>query len=35
MDTLDQYVAAADRYEHGVYRRVGSSGLKLPAVRSG
>src|ERR1700712_424177 len=35
MDTLDQYVAADDRYEHGIYRRVGNSGLKLPAVSLG
>jgi L-glyceraldehyde 3-phosphate reductase len=35
MDILEQYVAAADRYEHGNYRRVGTSGLKLPAVSLG
>ncbi|HEV7204130.1 MAG TPA: L-glyceraldehyde 3-phosphate reductase [Jatrophihabitans sp.] len=35
MDILDQYVPAADRYERGVYRRVGRSGLKLPAVSLG
>ncbi|MDT4922804.1 MAG: L-glyceraldehyde 3-phosphate reductase [Pseudonocardiales bacterium] len=35
MDILDQYVAASDRYERGSYRRVGTSGLKLPAVSLG
>ncbi len=26
------YVAAADRYDSMLYRRTGSSGLKLPAI---
>jgi L-glyceraldehyde 3-phosphate reductase len=35
MDTLDLYVAASDRYEKGTYRRVGRSGLALPAISLG
>jgi L-glyceraldehyde 3-phosphate reductase len=35
MDVLDQYVPAADRYEQMTYRRVGRSGLQLPAVSLG
>jgi L-glyceraldehyde 3-phosphate reductase len=35
MDILDLYVAAPDRYEKGSYRRVGRSGLALPAVSLG
>ncbi|MDT4901752.1 MAG: L-glyceraldehyde 3-phosphate reductase [Pseudonocardiales bacterium] len=35
MDDLSQYVAAVDRYDRGVYNRVGRSGLKLPAVSLG
>jgi L-glyceraldehyde 3-phosphate reductase len=35
MDTLDQYVPAADRYDQIRYRRVGRSGLQLPAVSLG
>lgn len=35
MDTLDAYVPAPDRYESMPYRRVGNSGLKLPAISLG
>jgi L-glyceraldehyde 3-phosphate reductase len=35
MDVLDQYVPAADRYEGMTYRRVGRSGLHLPAISLG
>ncbi|MDO8185385.1 L-glyceraldehyde 3-phosphate reductase [Conexibacter sp. JD483] len=36
MDTLDQYVAAPDRYETSMqYRRCGRSGLLLPAISLG
>ena len=35
IDILDQYVAAADRYERIPYRPVGRSGLRLPAVSLG
>jgi L-glyceraldehyde 3-phosphate reductase len=35
MDILDLYVADAQRYERGTYRRVGRSGLHLPAVSLG
>jgi L-glyceraldehyde 3-phosphate reductase len=35
VDILDQYAAAPDRYEHGAYRRVGRSGLQLPAISLG
>ena len=36
MDTLDQYVAAPDRYETTMqYRRCGRSGLLLPAISLG
>jgi L-glyceraldehyde 3-phosphate reductase len=35
MDTLEPFVAAADRYDHTPYRRVGRSGLQLPAVSLG
>ncbi len=35
MNTFDQYAAADDRYEQMPYRRVGRSGLKLPAVSLG
>jgi len=30
-----QYVPAPDRYERGVYRRVGRSGLQLPEISLG
>ncbi len=35
MSMLDQYVAAADRYDRMPYRQTGRSGLKLPAVSLG
>jgi len=35
MNTLDAYVPAPDRYESMPYRRVGNSGLKLPAISLG
>jgi L-glyceraldehyde 3-phosphate reductase len=35
MDTLDQYVADPVRYDRMPYRRVGRSGLKLPAISLG
>ncbi len=35
MDTFDQYVPSPDRYDHMPYRRVGRSGLKLPAISLG
>src|ERR1700759_595379 len=35
MDVLDQYVPAADRYDAMRYRRVGRSGLHLPAISLG
>ncbi len=35
INILDQYVAAPDRYEPMPYRRVGRSGLKLPAISLG
>jgi L-glyceraldehyde 3-phosphate reductase len=35
MNTLDQFVAADDRYAHTPYRRSGRSGLQLPAVSLG
>ncbi len=35
MDTLDQFVASAGRYDAMAYRRVGRSGLRLPAVSLG
>jgi L-glyceraldehyde 3-phosphate reductase len=35
MDVLDTYFAAGDRYEQAPYRRVGRSGLKLPAISLG
>jgi L-glyceraldehyde 3-phosphate reductase len=35
MDILDLYVADAQRYERGTYRRVGRSGLHLPAISLG
>jgi len=35
VDLLDQYVPAADRYDTMPYRRVGRSGLKLPAISLG
>jgi L-glyceraldehyde 3-phosphate reductase len=35
MDTLDPFVAAADRYSTMPYRRTGRSGLQLPAVSLG
>ncbi len=35
MDVLDQYVPAADRYDAMTYRRVGRSGLHLPAISLG
>jgi L-glyceraldehyde 3-phosphate reductase len=35
MDTLDPFVAADDRYRQTPYRRVGRSGLQLPAVSLG
>jgi L-glyceraldehyde 3-phosphate reductase len=35
MDILEEFVAADDRYAHTPYRRVGSSGLQLPAVSLG
>jgi L-glyceraldehyde 3-phosphate reductase len=35
MDTLSQYVPAQDRYDAAVYRRVGRSGLMLPAISLG
>jgi L-glyceraldehyde 3-phosphate reductase len=35
MAMLDQYVPAPDRYDHMHYRRVGRSGLHLPAVSLG
>jgi L-glyceraldehyde 3-phosphate reductase len=35
MSMLDQYVPAADRYDQMSYRRVGRSGLHLPAVSLG
>ena len=35
MDVLDTYLAADDRYEQAPYRRVGRSGLHLPAISLG
>jgi L-glyceraldehyde 3-phosphate reductase len=35
VDTLDPFVAAADRYSAMTYRRCGRSGLQLPAVSLG
>jgi L-glyceraldehyde 3-phosphate reductase len=35
MPMLDQYVPAADRYDRAKFRRVGRSGLHLPAVSLG
>ena len=35
MDTLDQYAAEPGRYDRMPYRRVGRSGLKLPAISLG
>jgi L-glyceraldehyde 3-phosphate reductase len=35
MDILEPFVAATDRYDHTPYRRVGRSGLQLPAVSLG
>jgi L-glyceraldehyde 3-phosphate reductase len=35
MDVLDQYVPAADRYDRATFRRVGRSGLHLPAISLG
>ncbi|HEY8301796.1 MAG TPA: L-glyceraldehyde 3-phosphate reductase [Jatrophihabitans sp.] len=35
MDVLDQYVPAPDRYDRAAFRRVGRSGLHLPAVSLG
>jgi L-glyceraldehyde 3-phosphate reductase len=35
MDILDQYVPSPDRYDRMPYRRVGRSGLKLPAISLG
>ncbi|MGH3507745.1 MAG: L-glyceraldehyde 3-phosphate reductase [Nocardioidaceae bacterium] len=35
MDVLDTYLAADDRYEQAPYRRVGRSGLQLPAISLG
>ena len=35
INVLDQYSAAADRYERMPYRRVGRSGLQLPAISLG
>jgi L-glyceraldehyde 3-phosphate reductase len=35
MDVLDTYLAADDRYEQTPYRRVGRSGLHLPAISLG
>jgi L-glyceraldehyde 3-phosphate reductase len=35
MDVLDTYAAAGDRYDQTPYRRVGRSGLHLPAISLG
>ena len=35
MDVLDQYVPAPDRYDRASFRRVGRSGLHLPAISLG
>jgi len=35
MDTLDQYVPAAGRYDNAAFRRTGRSGLQLPAISLG
>ncbi|HEY2273296.1 MAG TPA: L-glyceraldehyde 3-phosphate reductase [Jatrophihabitantaceae bacterium] len=35
MSMLDQYVPASDRYDRATFRRVGRSGLHLPAVSLG
>jgi L-glyceraldehyde 3-phosphate reductase len=35
MDVLDNYLAAEDRYDQAPYRRVGRSGLQLPAISLG
>ncbi len=35
MDALDQYVPASDRYDRATFRRVGRSGLHLPAISLG
>jgi L-glyceraldehyde 3-phosphate reductase len=35
MDVLDTYLAAEGRYDQAPYRRVGRSGLQLPAISLG
>jgi L-glyceraldehyde 3-phosphate reductase len=35
MDVVDQYVPVADRYDRAAFRRVGRSGLHLPAISLG
>ena len=35
MDNFDQYVPSPDRYDRMPYRRIGRSGLKLPAISLG